>query len=507
VPGHAHLDRIAEYVKLGVRSAGGLPFEFNTIAVCDGIAMGHEGMRYSLPSRELIADSVEIMVKAHRFDGMVLISNCDKITPGMLMASARLNIPSIMITGGPMLSGYYKGEKIGLASVFESVGRVKSGKLKEEELMEMELHACPTYGSCNGMYTANTMACLTEALGMSLPTCATIPAADARKLRIATLTGVKIMELIKRDLKPRDIMSEDAFRNAIAVDMALGGSTNTVLHLPAIASECELELTLDHFDEISRRTPHICDICPSGPYDLEDLDRAGGIPAVMTEIQSLLSLDVITVTGKTLRENIEGASNLNPKVIHSVYKPIHKDGGIAILRGSLAPKGAVVKTASVSPNMLVHSGPAKVYNSEEESMKAILGGEIEKGDVIVIRYEGPKGGPGMREMLAPTSSVVGMGLSEHVALVTDGRFSGATRGPCIGHVSPEAADGGPISILKDGDVVEINIPDRLLNVRLTEGEIQERLQRWKPIKREVKGCLSRYSALVKPASEGAILKG
>jgi len=497
VPGHIHLDRIAEAVKAGVRSAGGLPFEFNTIAVCDGIAMGHEGMRYSLPSREVIADSVEIMVEAHRFDGMVLVTNCDKITPGMLMAAARLNVPSIVVTGGPMLAGILDGKKVSFASISEAVGKVIAGEMSEEELKRLEDVACPGCGSCSGMFTANTMACITEALGMSLPGCATALAASALKLRIAKESGERILELLREDLKPSDVMTDKAFENAIAVDMALGGSTNAVLHLSAIAGEVGIPLPLSLFDEISRRVPHLCNMIPSGPYALEDLEAAGGIPALMKELSPLLHLDAVTVTGKTIEKNIEGARVLNAEVIRPLSNPVHKGGGIAVLRGNLAPKGSVVKTAAVSSQMLVHKGPARIFDSEEEAMNAIVGRKIERGDVVVIRYEGPKGGPGMREMLSPTATISGMGLSDSVALVTDGRFSGATRGPCIGHVSPEAAEGGPIAALRDEDLIEINIPKRILRVELKDEEIKNRLRSWKPRSPKVKrGYLLRYSSLL-----------
>ncbi len=497
VPGHAHLNQIAEAVKTGVKVAGGVPFEFNTIAVCDGLAMGHEGMRYSLPSREVIADSVEIMVQAHRFDGMVFVTNCDKVTPGMLIAAARLNVPSIVVTGGPMLAGRFNGEKVGLAAISEAVGKFVTGEISEEELKKLEDVACPSCGSCSGMYTANTMACLAEALGISLPGCGTALAVSALKLRIARESGEIIMDLLKKDLKPSDIMTPKAFENAIMVDMALGGSTNAVLHLSAIANEMGVSLPLSLFDEISRRVPHLCNMSPSGPYALEDLDAAGGIPALMKELSSLLHLDAVTVTGKTVEKNIEKAKVTNAKVIRPLSNPVHKEGGIAILRGNLAPKGAVIKTAAVSPKMLIHKGPAKVFNSEEEAMKAIVNQKIKPGNVVVIRYEGPKGGPGMREMLSPTATISGMGLSDSVALVTDGRFSGATRGPCIGHVSPEAAEGGPIAILKDGDTIEINIPKRILRVELREEELEKRLKSWKPKPpRTKRGYLAKYSSLL-----------
>jgi dihydroxy-acid dehydratase len=494
VPGHIHLNQITAAVKAGVTAAGGTPFEFNTIAVCDGIAMGHEGMRYSLPSRELIADSVEVMVQAHRLDGLVLVTNCDKITPGMLMAAARLDIPAIMVTGGPMASGWLDGKKIGYASVPEGLGQHYAGKMTSEELCRLENAACPGCGSCNGMFTANTMACVTEALGMSLPYCATTLANGVAKLRIAKETGEQILELTCNDIKPSDIMKKEAFENAITVDMALGGSTNTVLHVSAIAHETGVHLPLKVFDEIGRRTPHLCSMIPSGPYAMEDLNTAGGIPAVMKELSQMLNLNSLTVTGNPVEENIAEAKVLDGNVIRPLSNPVHKEGGIAILTGNIAPKGSVVKTAAVSPNMLKHSGPAKVYDSEAEAVAAIRKREIQPGDVVVIRYEGPRGGPGMPEMLIPTATIAGMGLSESVALITDGRFSGATRGPCIGHVSPEAAEAGPIAILKNGDTITIDIPNRKLKAELTEQEIKNRLEAWKPKPpRITKGYLTRYT--------------
>ncbi len=493
VPGHTHLNEIANAVKTGIVAAGGTPFEFNTIAVCDGLAMGHEGMRYSLPSRQIIADSVEIMAQAHRLDGLVLISNCDKVTPGMLIAAARLDLPTVAVTGGPMFSGFLDGRRVGFASVSEAVGQVFAGQMSAEELKKLENTACPGCGSCNGMFTANTMACITEALGMSLPYCATSLAVSALKLRIAKKSGKRIVHLIRKDLRPSAILTEKAFENAIIVDMALGGSTNTVLHLSAISREAGVSLPLKVFDEVGRRVPHLCDMVPIGPYALEDLDAAGGIPALMTELKTLLNLAALTVTGKTVRDNIERAKVIDAKVIRPLTTPIHREGGIAILSGNLAPKGAVVKTAAVSPKMLVHTGPARVFNSEREAMSAIRNHEIQLGDVIVIRYEGPKGGPGMPEMLSPTAAIAGMGLSESVALITDGRFSGATRGPCVGHVSPEAAEGGPIAVIKNGDKISINIPKRTLNVKLSEKTIERRLKAWKPKKPRVeKGYLTRY---------------
>jgi dihydroxy-acid dehydratase len=493
VPGHIHLRQIAEAVKEGILTAGATPFEFNTIAVCDGLAMGHQGMRYSLPSRELIADSVEIMVQAHRLDGLVLISNCDKVTPGMLMAAARIDIPTIAVTGGAMESGTLNGEKIGVSNVFEAMGKVYADKMTANELKRLENAACPGCGSCNGMFTANTMACLTEALGMSLPHCATALATSAEKLRIAKQTGEKITELTRTNTTATKILTRQAFENAIAVDMALGGSTNTVLHLTAIAQEAEIPLPLSVFDETSRRVPHLCNMVPSGPYDVEDLDNAGGMPALMKTLEPFLHTDACTVTGCTVAENLEDAEVRNLDVIRPVDKPVHKTGGIAVLMGNLAPKGAVIKTVAVSPKMLKHAGPARVFDSEEEAVAAMRKRLIKQDDVIVIRYEGPRGGPGMPEMLIPTATISGMGLSECVALVTDGRFSGATRGPCVGHVAPEAAEGGPIAVLVDRDVVEIDVPGRLLNVRLSDGEIARRLGKLRLKRREVaKGYLARY---------------
>jgi len=507
VPGHIHLNKLAQLAKAGILAAGGVPFEFNTIGICDGIAMGHNGMRYSLPSRELIADSVEVMVQAHRFDGIVLITTCDKITPGMLMAAARLNIPAIMVTGGPMLSGSYKGKKVGTDSMFEAIGKVAAGQMSEQELKCLEDVACPTCGSCNGLFTANTMACVTESLGMSLPGCATPPAVSSERLRIAKATGERAVDLVKEDLKPRDILSSDAFENAIMIDMALGGSTNTVLHVTAIANEAGVDLQLSLFDKLSKQVPHITSMIPSGPYDMQDLDLAGGIPAVMKVLKDKLHLNAITVTGKSIKENIESAAVLNPEIIHPLDNPIHKEGGIAVLTGNLAPDGSVVKAAGISANMMVHQGPAKAFDAEEDAMKAILNKEVKKGDVVVIRYEGPKGGPGMREMLSPTATIAGMGLSESVALITDGRFSGATRGPCIGHVSPEAAVGGPIGLVKDGDIIEIDVPKRKLNVKLSSEELAKRAKAWTAKESNIKtGYLVRYSQVVQSAHKGSVLR-
>jgi dihydroxy-acid dehydratase len=494
VPGHIHLRNIGEAVKAGVLEAGGTPFEFNTIAVCDGLAMGHQGMRYSLPSRELIADSVEVMVQAHRLDGVILISNCDKITPGMLMAAARLDVPAISVTGGAMASGRFRGEKVGVTNVFEGMGRVIADKMTEEELARLEGVACPGCGSCNGMFTANTMACLTEALGMSLPYCSTVLATSAEKLRIAKETGERIVELIQKNLTPSQILTRKAFENAVSVDMALGGSTNSVLHLSAIAKEAGISLPLSLFDEISRRVPHLCSMVPSGPFDMEDLNNAGGLPALLKVLSPLLRVNALTVTGCSVGENVRDAEVLNAEVIRPLSNPVHKGGGIAVLMGNLAPKGAVIKTVAVSSKMLKHTGPARVFDSEQESVAAMKKRLIQPGDVIVIRYEGPKGGPGMPEMLVPTATITGMGLSESVALITDGRFSGATRGPCIGHVAPEAAEGGPIAVVKNGDKITIDIENRLLKIDLTDEEIRKRLEAWKPKPpRITKGYLARYA--------------
>ena len=507
VPGHMHLDKLVEFVKAGVREAGGVPFEFNTIAICDGLAMGHTGMHYSLPSRELIADSVEVMAQAYRFDGLVLVTNCDKITPGMMMAAARLNIPSIVVTGGPMLSGKIGTKLVDVTAIFEAIGEYSAGKIGLEELKRLEDYAFPSCGSCNGMYTANTMACIAEAIGLSLPGCATALAVSSKKLRIAKKSGERIVEMVKEDLKPSDILTREAFENAIAVDMALGGSTNAVLHLKAIAEEANVSLPLEVFDEIARKVPHLCDMRPSGPHDLEELDAAGGLPAVMKVLRDKLHLNALTVTGKTVGENIKDAMVLNQEVIRPLNNPVHEEGGIAVLTGNLAPNGAVTKITAISPKMLFHKGPARVFDSEEEAMKAILNREINSGDVIVIRYEGPKGGPGMREMLSPTAAIAGMGLSESVALITDGRFSGATRGPCIGHVSPEAAEGGPIAALRDGDMIVIDVPNRKLEVELSDEEIKERLSAWKPRPPKIfKGYLRRYWYFVQSADKGGAFR-
>lgn len=509
IPGHIHLDTIAKAAKEGVRMAGGTPIEIPCIGVCDGIAMGHMGMKYSLPTRELIADSIEAMAIAHGFDGLVLIPNCDKIVPGMLMAAARLNIPAIVVSGGPMLAGKLGGQDVDLSTVFEAVGAVKAGKMTEEEMRELEDKACPSCGSCSGMYTANSMNCLTEALGMALPGNGTIPAVYAARVRLAKETGITIMELVEKDVKPRDIMGEDAFKNALTVDMALGCSTNSVLHLPAIANEVGISIDLDIVNEISEKTPNLCRLSPAGPHHVEDLYMAGGVQAVMKELSkaNLIDIDRETVTGKTIGENIKRAEILNEEVIRSISNPYSKTGGIRVLRGNLAPDGAVVKQSAVAQEMLVHRGPARVFNSEEEAFESILNGNIKKGDVVVIRYEGPKGGPGMKEMLSPTSAIAGMGLDKDVALLTDGRFSGATRGASIGHVSPEAMEGGPIAVVEDGDIISIDIPAGRLDVELSDGEIERRLKTWKMPEPKIKeGYLARYASMVTSAGAGAVLK-
>ncbi len=509
VPGHMHLNDLTAAVKAGVRLAGGTPVEFPAIAVCDGIAMNHSGMKYSLASRELIADSIEVMAEAHQFDGLVLVTSCDKVVPGMLMAAARINIPAIVISGGPMLAGRYNGENISLSNIFEASGRVRAGKMTEEELHELEDSACPGCGSCAGMFTANSMNCLTEVLGMALPGNGTIPAVSAARRRLAKLTGIRAVELVKENLLPRDIMTLPAFENGLAMDMALGCSTNTVLHLPAIANEAGIEIDLDMINKISNNTPNLCKLSPMGNHFIQDLDEAGGIPAVMAELakKDLIHLNLPTVSGKTVGEIIKGRKITNPTVIKSIEEPYSTSGGIAILRGNLAPDGAVVKKAGVEPEMLVHSGPARVFDSEEEAVEALISKKINKGDVVVIRYEGPRGGPGMREMLTPTATVIGLGMDKEVALITDGRFSGATRGASIGHVSPEAADGGPIAAVREGDIIDINIPANSINVRISDREIKERLKEWKrPKPRVTKGYLVRYAKMVSSASTGAILR-
>jgi dihydroxy-acid dehydratase len=513
IPGHIHLDTIAEAVKRGILAAGGTPIEVPAIGVCDGIAMGHVGMRYSLPSRELIADSVETMAMAHGFDGMVLIPNCDKIVPGMLMAAARVNIPSIFVSGGPMLSGKVGPvtdvTEVSLSNTFEAVGAYKAGKIDDEELKDFENSSCPTCGSCAGMYTANSMNCLTEALGMGLPGNGTIPAVYAARIRLAKEAGFAIMDILKKDIKPRDIMTEEAFMNALTIDMALGCSTNSMLHLPAIAYEAGVIIDLEIANEISAKTPNLCKLAPAGPHHIEELNAAGGIQAVMKEIakKGLLNLDLMTVTGKTIRENIEKFSNKNPSVIRPVENPYSETGGIAVLKGNLAPLGCVVKRSAVASEMLKHSGPARVYNSEEEAIEAIFGGKINKGDIVIIRYEGPKGGPGMREMLSPTSALAGMGLDKDVALITDGRFSGASRGASIGHVSPEAAEGGNIGLVEEGDIINIDINAGTIELDVSEDTLSERRKTWRPKKPSITtGYLARYAKLVTSANTGAVLK-
>lgn len=509
IPGHIHLDTIVEAVKSGVRMAGGIPVEFGAIGICDGIAMGHIGMKYSLASRELIADSAESMLLAHPFAGAVFVPNCDKIVPGMLMAAGRVNLPAIFVSGGPMLAGSFRGERADLNTVFEGVGAVSSGKMSEADLAELEETACPGYGSCSGMFTANTMNCLTEVLGMGLPGNGTIPAVDARRIRLAKTAGMQVMELIKRNLRPQDILTKEAFANALTVDMAIGGSTNTVLHLPAIAHEVGVEIDLNWINEISAKTPHLAYLRPGGIHHIQDLDEAGGIPAVMKVLneKGLLYPEVRTVTGRTTGENIADVNVRRADVIRPIDAPYHSEGGLAILWGSLAPDGCVVKQAAVAPEMMQHQGPARVFDSEEEASRAILGGKIQAGDVVVIRYEGPKGGPGMREMLGPTSAIAGIGLDKEVALVTDGRFSGASRGASIGHISPEAMEGGPIAMVQEGDIIQIDIPNRSLDLLVDTAEMARRKAAWQPPEPKIsKGYLNRYSRLVTSANTGAVLK-
>ncbi len=508
VPGHIHLNRVAEAVKKGINDAGGVAFEFNTMAICDGIAMNHEGMRYSLASREIVADTVESMAMAHQFDGLVLIPTCDKIVPGMLMAAARLDIPSIVVTGGPMLPGEFKGKSVDLIHVYEAVGEVSSGKMSEEDLNELEHCACPGPGSCAGLFTANTMACITEAIGMSLPHCATAHAISEKKIELAFNSGKQIIELVGKKIVPSDIMTQSAFENAVAVDLALGGSSNTALHVPAIANELKdhgICVDLDLFNDMGRNIPHITSIRPSGVHSMLDLDQAGGIPGVLKVLETKLDTNVMTCNGKSLKENIQNYEVLDKTVIRSLNNPIHSEGGIAILKGNLAPDGSVIKQSAVNEDMMVHEGPAKVYDSEEECVEAIFNGEINEGDVIIIRYEGPKGGPGMREMLNPTSAISGMGIKS-VALITDGRFSGGTRGPCVGHVSPEAMAGGPIAAVENGDIIRIDIPNRTLEFMISEEEIRNRIQRAVKPDRKVKGLLARYMKLATSADEGAVLR-
>lgn len=506
IPGHVHLKTLVQAVKDGIRNAGGVPMEFNTIGICDGLAMNHIGMKYSLVTRNIIADSIEATAMATPFDAIVFIPNCDKVVPGMLIAAARINIPSLFISGGAMLAGVYKGKKVGLSNVFEAVGQYEAGIMTKKELNMVEDMACPTCGSCSGMYTANTMNCLTEALGMGLPGNGTVPAVFSERLRLAKKAGMQIMEVLKQDLRPKDIMTKEAFENAVAVDMALGGSSNTALHLPAIAHEAGVKLTLDDFNEIAKKTPQLCKLSPSGEYFIEDLYRAGGVTGVMRRMleNGRLHGDAKTVALETQGKLAKGAFINDDDVIKPWDKPAYETGGIAVLKGNLAIDGSVVKEGAVDKEMLVHSGPAKVFDNEEDAVEAIRSGKIVAGDVVVIRYEGPKGGPGMREMLAPTAMIAGMGLDKDVALITDGRFSGATRGASIGHVSPEAASGGTIGIVQDGDIIEIDIPNRKLNVKLSDEEIEKRKSEKKPYKIEVKGYLKKYALHVSSAAEGAI---
>jgi len=506
VPGHIHLRDLVEFVKDGIIAAGGVPFEFDTMAVCDGISMNHEGMKYSLPSREIIAATVESMTKGHAFDGLVLIPSCDKVVPGMIMGASRVNVPSIVVTGGPMDSGRYKGKNVDLITVFEAVGANSAGKMSEDEVYELERCACPGAGSCSGLFTANTMACISETLGLSLPTCATTHAKTEENNNIAFESGKQIVQLVKDDIKPSDILTQEAFNNAIAVDMALGGSSNTALHIPALASEVDgVDVDLELFDEISRKVPHIALISPAGEDTMMDLHLAGGIPAVLKTLEDKIDTSQLTVTGKTIKENLETVENKNTDVIHPLDNPVHEDGGIAILKGNLAPNGSVVKKGAVADNLMHLKGPAKVYNSEEEVTKAIFDHEISEGDIVVIRYEGPKGGPGMREMLNPTSALAGMNIKD-VGLITDGRFSGGTRGPCIGHVSPEAMENGPIAAIQNGDIIEIDINKRLIHVELTDEEIEKRLKEVKHPESDVDGWLALYQKLVHSADTGAILR-
>lgn len=508
VPGHMNLDKIVDAVKQGVALAGGVPIVFPAIAVCDGLAMGHVGMKYSLVSRELIADSTESMAMAHPFDGLVMVAACDKNVPGLLMAAARLNIPSIVISGGAMLAGHFEGHKVSYSNISEAVSQFRTGKITPIQFEDLENKACPSCGSCSGMFTANSMNSLSEVLGMALPGNGTIPAVYSARLRLAKESGMKIMDLVRDDLKPRDIMTRDAFMNALAIDMALGCSTNSMLHLPAIAHECGIDLDLSVANEISKHTPNLCHLAPAGNHYIEELDEAGGIRAVMAEIAKLgfLKTDLMTVTGKTVAENIKGAKILNTEIIHTVDNPISKEGGIAVLKGNLAPEGSVVKRSAVAPEMMHHKGKARVFDCEEDALNAIYGGKINAGEVVVIRYEGPKGGPGMREMLNPTSAIMGSGLGNCVALITDGRFSGATRGAAIGHVSPEAAVGGPIALIKEGDMIEIDIPANTISVDVSDEEMTKRRAEWKPRTPRVNtGYLARYAKLVSSGCKGAVL--
>lgn len=509
VPGHINIDKITDAVKMGVAMAGGTPIVFPAIAVCDGIAMGHQGMKYSLVTRDLIADSTEAMALAHAFDALVMIPNCDKNVPGLLMAAARINVPTIFVSGGPMLAGRVDGQKCSFSAISEAVGEFNSGRMTEEKLQEYEEKTCPTCGSCSGMYTANSMNCLTEVLGMGLKGNGTIPAVYSARIELAKRAGMQIMKLLEMNLRPRDIMTPDAFQNALTVDMALGCSTNSMLHLPAIAYECGIEINLDIANEISAKTPNLCHLAPAGHAYMEDLQEAGGVYAVMNELtkKDLIKKDCMTVTGKTVGENIANCKNMNHEIIRPIENPYSPTGGIAVLRGNLAPDSCVVKRSAVSPEMLVHEGPARVFECEEDAMKAILGGEIHEGDVVVIRYEGPKGGPGMREMLNPTSAIVGMGLGSTVALITDGRFSGATRGAAIGHVSPEAAVGGPIALVQEGDIIKIDIPANTINLAVSAEELQRRYEKWEPREPKIKtGYLARYAHLVTSGNRGAVLE-
>ena len=508
VPGHMNIDKITEAVKLGVAEAGGMPVVMPAIAVCDGIAMGHTGMKYSLVTRDLIADSTECLARAHGFDALVMIPNCDKNVPGLLMAAARVNVPTVFVSGGPMLAGRVDGRKRSLSSMFEAVGSVSAGTMTEEKLAEYEEKVCPTCGSCSGMYTANSMNCLTEAIGMGLRGNGTIPAVYSARIRLAKTAGYKVMEMLEKNIRPRDIMTEDAFMNALTVDMALGCSTNTMLHLPAIAHEAGVEINLEIANEVSDRTPNLCHLAPAGPTYMEDLNEAGGVYAVMNELnkKGLLKTECMTVTGNTVGENIKDAVNKDPEVIRPIDNPFMPNGGIAVLKGNLAPDTGIVKRSAVVPEMMVHEGPARVFDCEEDAIAAILGGKIKEGDVVVIRYEGPKGGPGMREMLNPTSAIAGMGLGASVALITDGRFSGASRGASIGHVSPEAAVGGPIAFVHEGDIISIDIPANKLDVKISDEEMAKRKAEWKPVVKEVTGYLARYRELVTSGNTGAILK-
>ena len=509
VPGHMNLDKIVEAVKMGVAMAGGVPRVFPAIAVCDGIAMGHVGMKYSLVTRDLIADSTEAMAMAHQFDALVMVPNCDKNVPGLLMAAARLNIPTVFVSGGPMLAGHVEGRKRSLSSMFEAVGEYTAGKINAEELEEYECKVCPSCGSCSGMYTANSMNCLTEVLGMGLQGNGTIPAVYSERIRLAKKAGMQVMELLRKNIRPRDIMTSEAFMNALTVDMALGCSTNSMLHLPAIAHEAGVELNVDIANEVSARTPNLCHLAPAGPTYMEDLNEAGGVYAVMKELtkKNLLNLDCMTVTGKTVGENIADSVNRNPEVIRPIDNPYSTTGGLAILKGNLAPDSGVVKRSAVVPEMMVHEGPARVFDCEEDAIAAILGGKIVAGDVVVIRYEGPKGGPGMREMLNPTSAIAGMGLGSSVALITDGRVSGASRGASIGHVSPEAAVGGPIALVEEGDIISINIPENKLELKVSDEVLAERRAKWQPREPKITtGYLARYAAMVTSGNRGAILE-